>query len=149
MFHSICPAFEKCHQFFHDNFRLKWIFLFLDVASKRSSSDLSEYALLHIKKYFFIYENQVLGKEIKKLGFFMQFFFKFLPKFTDFINSDDCIGKITSKSIRMNPVFLFFIKIRYYFSENVLHLLILWYPLANNICTVNSAYMHLFMLQIT
>ena len=29
------------------------------------------------------------------------FFFKLHPKFTDLINSDDYIGKITSKSIRL------------------------------------------------
>jgi len=33
--------------------------------------------------------------------FSFQFFFKFLPKFSDFINSDDSIEKITSKSIRL------------------------------------------------
>ena len=32
-------------------------------------------------------------------------FFKLLPKFSDFINSVDCIGKITSKSIRLYTVF--------------------------------------------
>ena len=38
-------------------------------------------------------------------GFFCSnFFFKLLPKFNDFINSDDCIGTITSKSIRLQPV---------------------------------------------
>ena len=38
----------------------------------------------------------------KLLRFFLSvFFFKLLPKFSGFINSDDCIGKITSKSIRL------------------------------------------------
>ena len=37
---------------------------------------------------------------------FMHFFFKLLPNFTDFENSDDSIGKITSKSIRLQPVFI-------------------------------------------
>ena len=31
-------------------------------------------------------------------------FFKLYPKFTDFTNSDDCIRKTTSKSIRLYPV---------------------------------------------
>ena len=31
-------------------------------------------------------------------------FLEILPKFCDFVNSDDCIGKITSKSIRLKPV---------------------------------------------
>ena len=38
--------------------------------------------------------------------FFSVFFFKLLPKLIDFINSDDCIGKIISKSIRLYPVFI-------------------------------------------
>ena len=38
--------------------------------------------------------------------FFLAVFFKLLPKFTDFINSDNCIEKITSKSIRTHPVFI-------------------------------------------
>ena len=36
----------------------------------------------------------------------LTFFFKLLPKFSDLINSGDCIGKITSKSIRLYPVFI-------------------------------------------
>ena len=39
------------------------------------------------------------------LGFFAVFY-EILPKFSDFINSDDCIGKITSKSMRLQPVFI-------------------------------------------
>ena len=39
--------------------------------------------------------------------FFLQlFFFKLLLKFSDFINSDDGIRKITSKSNRLQPVFV-------------------------------------------
>ena len=34
------------------------------------------------------------------------FFLELLPKFNDFINSDDYIGKIASKSIRLQPVFI-------------------------------------------
>ena len=37
---------------------------------------------------------------------FTVFFFKMLPKFSDFVNSGYCIGKITSKSIRLQPVFI-------------------------------------------
>ena len=33
----------------------------------------------------------------------LAFFFGLLPKLRDFINSDDCIGKNTSKSIRLKP----------------------------------------------
>ena len=42
---------------------------------------------------------------MKKYRVFFSFF-KLLLKFSDFVNSDDCIGKITSKSIRL----FFFIK---------------------------------------
>ena len=40
-----------------------------------------------------------------KVWVFFAVFFKLLPKFDDFINSDDCIGKMTSKPIRNFPVF--------------------------------------------
>ena len=33
-------------------------------------------------------------------------FIKLLLKLSDFINSDDCFGKITYKSIRQQPVFM-------------------------------------------
>ena len=36
----------------------------------------------------------------------MHSFFDILPKFSDFVNSNDSIGKITSKSIRIQPVFI-------------------------------------------
>ena len=45
-------------------------------------------------KYFFIHKNKILGEKMYILRFF-QFFQKLLPKFGDFINSTDCIGKIT------------------------------------------------------
>ena len=60
------------------------------VPSEISSSDLSEYILF----------------KIIFLSMKIYFFFKLLPKRRNFINSDDCIGKITPKSIRLNPVFI-------------------------------------------
>ena len=39
------------------------------------------------------------------MRFFLCSFFLLLPKFTDLMNFDNCIGKITSKSIRLYPVF--------------------------------------------
>ena len=36
---------------------------------------------------------------------FACFFYKLLPKFSDFINSADFTEKVTSKSIRLYPVF--------------------------------------------
>ena len=37
---------------------------------------------------------------------FAVFFFELLPKFSDFENYNDCIEKITLKSIRLHPVFI-------------------------------------------
>ena len=42
---------------------------------------------------------------MKYLKFFLQYFFSnILPKFSDFVNSEDCIGKITLEFIRPQPV---------------------------------------------
>ena len=44
---------------------------------------------------------------MKNLRYFkMFFFFKLLPKLSDHINSDNCIGNNTSKSIRLIPVII-------------------------------------------
>ena len=42
-----------------------------------------------------------------------------LPKFSDFINPDDCIGIMTSKSIRLQPVFIFKKNVSYY-KKNIM-----------------------------
>ena len=42
----------------------------------------------------------------KNFRFYFAVFFKLLPKFSDFINYDDSVGKMTSKSIRLYPVFI-------------------------------------------
>ena len=42
----------------------------------------------------------------EKMNFFQLFFFELLPKFSDFVNSNDCIGKVTSKAIWLYPVFI-------------------------------------------
>ena len=67
------------------------------VSSERSGTDLSDATLLETKKIFL---------HLKKTNFFIckneknyDFFLEILPKFSDFANSDDYIGKITSKSI--------------------------------------------------
>ena len=41
--------------------------------------------------------------------YFLQLIIKLIPKFSDFVNSSDCIGKITLKSIRLQSTssFLF------------------------------------------
>ena len=53
-----------------------------------------------------MYKNQFLGEKFKNCRFFLAIFFKLFLKLNDFINSDDCIGKIISKSIRLYPVFI-------------------------------------------
>ena len=85
-------------QFFHYNFRLELKFWILMIPSERSSSNLSEFTLFQMENYFLINKNQFLGKRMKT--------FKLLLKVSNFINSDDCIGKIISKSIRLYPVYI-------------------------------------------
>ena len=70
------------------------------VSLDRPSSDLSEYTLFPIKKISIIRLNRKI--------FFFAGFIEILAKFSDFIKSykKDCIGKITSKSIRLQPVFI-------------------------------------------
>ena len=75
---------------------------------------------------------------MKFFRFFLQFLFKLLPKFSDFINSDDCIVKITSKSIRIYPVFiqkrLNLFKKGIIFSEKIKN---------------SSNYIHIYMIMLT
>ena len=44
--------------------------------------------------------------KFKNYRIFFCSFFEIIPKFSDFVNSDDCIGKILSKSIRPQSVFI-------------------------------------------
>ena len=41
---------------------------------------------------------------MKNVWFFFVVFEEILQKFRDFVNSDDCIGKSSSNSIRLQPV---------------------------------------------
>ena len=78
-----------------------------DDSLERPSSDLSEYILFQILKIFFcINKNQFFKWKIEYFRFFFAVFFKILPEFNDFVNSDACIGKIASKSIRLQTVFI-------------------------------------------
>ena len=56
--------------------------------------------------YIFIYDNQFLGEQLKSMVISYAFLFEILPKFSDFVNSDDYFGKITLKSIRLQPIFI-------------------------------------------
>ena len=42
----------------------------------------------------------------KKINVFFSFFFEIFLNFSFFIKSDNCIGKMTSKSIRLQPVYI-------------------------------------------
>ena len=86
-------------QFFHRNFWLKWKIWTLIVLSENFSSDLSEYTLF-LFDYFYLWKS-ISRRKMKMLGYFCIFFFKWLPKFSDFIYSVDCVGKMASKSIRI------------------------------------------------
>ena len=43
---------------------------------------------------------------MKNCRFFIAVFFDMFPKLSYFLNSDDCIRKTKSKSIRLKPVFI-------------------------------------------
>ena len=47
-----------------------------------------------------------IPKILNFLRFFFEVFVKLLPNFSDFINSDDCIRKISSKYIGIYPVLI-------------------------------------------
>ena len=63
---------------------MKWKFWILMVSSERSSSDLPEYILSE--------KNQFLDEKLNLLIIF----FEIIPKYSDFVNSDDCIGRAKS-----------------------------------------------------
>ena len=69
------------------------------ISSEISSSDHQNIPYFKFKKYFLIFKNQFLGEKRKCLGLFLHFFLKLLSKVSDFINSNECIGNITSKCI--------------------------------------------------
>ena len=89
-------------------FDWKGIFWILMVSSERSSSDLSEYTVCQIKKYSIhsIHLKSILGEKKKKIGYFLHFFFRNTSKSSDFKNSVDYIGKNTSKSFRLQPLYI-------------------------------------------
>ena len=80
--------------------------LYSDVASERSSWDLSEYILFHTKKIIFYLKKLIFRWKINNFKFSSCNSYEILRKFIGYINSGDCIGKITSKSIRIQPDFI-------------------------------------------
>ena len=82
---------------------------------------VSEYTLLQMKKKLWFHRVRIYSTANENKSFvidtnnflceklqtsFSILFFNLPPKFSDFINSDDFIGQITSKSIRLYPVFI-------------------------------------------
>ena len=74
------------------------------VSLERSSSDLSESNLFQFN-LFFIPKNQFLGEKLKILDFFFAVYLIF-TKFSNFVNSDDCIRKNHPKIYQTTPVFI-------------------------------------------
>ena len=91
--------FGNFQKFFLHNFRQKWKFWILIASPERSSPDLR---ICQIKKIVLIKIN-FLVKNLKNIVVY----FDILPKFSDFGNSDNWIGKIASISIRLQPVFIY------------------------------------------
>ena len=98
--------FVNFQQFFDHNFRLKWNFWILMVSLERSSWDLSECILFYIEKIFFQLLKLIFMWKMNIFRFFLAVFFKLLPKFTDFINSDNCIEK-SHQNLSEHTQFLF------------------------------------------
>ena len=101
-----CWNFVNFWQFFcFYNFRLNEKFQILTDSPKRSLSDISEsISLFKFWKMFFFYINPYIDENIIFLEFncnffFFLFFIKLLTKYSAFVNSDDCIGNISSRSI--------------------------------------------------
>ena len=65
----------------------------------RSRSNLSESTLFQYINIIFFYKNPILCEKNVLFRMLLQFFFfKLHPKNIDFVNSDDCIGNVSSIS---------------------------------------------------
>ena len=73
------------------------------VSSEKSVPDLSQSSLFQNLKIYFIHKNQCLNDKMEKIKIFCSFS-EFLQKLNDFVNSDDWIGKIILKSIRLQSI---------------------------------------------
>ena len=67
---------------------------------------LSECTLFQVK-ICFIYKNLFLGEKWKIMCVFFAVFFKLLPKYRNFVNSDNCIGKKLHQNLSDCNQFLF------------------------------------------
>ena len=77
------------------------------VSSDRFGLHLSKSTLFYKIIYFSIYKNEFPGEKNKKMyEYFFSFFLNLIPNFSDFVNSDDCIGKLGLKSITLYSVFI-------------------------------------------
>ena len=73
----------------------------------RESINLYSYCVK--QSYLQNWYNGRRGEPREKLnipGFFCIFFLEIFTRSSDFVNSVDCVGKITSKSVRLQPVFI-------------------------------------------
>ena len=100
--------FDYFQQFFYHNFRLEQKF-FHSFIGKIQYRSIRIYPISILKNNFLCIQIYFHVKD-EKFKFFYNSFFKLLPNFSDFINSDgcsdDCIVKFTLKSIRLYPVFI-------------------------------------------
>ena len=81
---------------------------YLQSSLEKSLKNLSDYNHFLFKKRFEVNKKQIFPREKMKIFriYFAVFCFKWLPKFSDFINCNDCIKQTKSKSIRLYPVFI-------------------------------------------
>ena len=101
------------HKFLCHNFLLKRKFQILMVWSEWSSLDISDSIVFQVWKYFLFIKIDVY---VRRYNFLMFFLFELLLKFSDSVNSNNSVGKSTSDSIRIYPVF--FIKKDFKFIRN-------------------------------
>jgi len=68
-------------------------------------------------KIYSIYRNQFFGEKCRFS--FLQFFFEILPKFSDFVHFDGCIGKIRPQPVFIQKIFEVDEKTDFFSSEKM------------------------------
>ena len=91
--------------FYHISWRL-WKFKFWWFDRKELGQIYQSQPYFKIKNIFSCIEFNFQVKQWKISNFFFAVFLKLFLKFMDFVNFDDCICEIISKSIRIYPVFI-------------------------------------------
>ena len=90
-----CTNFGR---FLYHNFWLGEKVFIQIVSAERSFSDLSELTLSYAGKIFLYLKRKYLGEKMRCISSFI-WKVVILPKYSDFVNSDDCNGKISSRSV--------------------------------------------------